>query len=118
MRVLLADQHSNVRWALRTAIREEPDMVVVGEAAESSELMAQARAQNPEVVLLEWELPDQLPSAVLSKLGALDPRPHVVVLSQRSELEQLALASGADAFVSKAKEPDGLLKVLRSLARQ
>ena len=118
MRVLLADQHSNVRWALRTAIREEPEMVVVGEAADSSELKSKAYALKPDVVLMEWELPGRPPDAVLSELRAVAPRPYVVVLSQRSELEKVALASGADAFFSKANEPDGLLIVLRSLARR
>jgi DNA-binding NarL/FixJ family response regulator len=117
MRVLLADQHSNVRWALRMAIREEPELVVVGEAADASELESQACALKPDLVLFEWELPGRPPGAVLSELRTVAPRPRIVVLSQRSESEKVALASGADAFVSKAKEPDALLTVLRSMAR-
>jgi DNA-binding NarL/FixJ family response regulator len=118
MRVLLADHHSSVRWALRTAIREEPGLVVIGEASDSWSLESQVETLSPDVVLFDWELPGRPPEAVLSGLRTLDPRPRVVVLSQRSELEKLALASGADAFVSKAREPEGLLTVLRALAGQ
>jgi DNA-binding NarL/FixJ family response regulator len=115
MRVLLADHHRSVRWALRTAIREEPDMVVIGEASDSRSLESQAQALSPDVVLLEWELPGQPPAAVVLGLRTLDPRPRVVVLGQRSELEMLALGSGADAFVSKIGGPEGLLTILRGL---
>lgn len=115
MRVLLADHHSNVRWALRTVIREEPDMVVVGEAVDFAALESQVKALGPDVVLLEWQLPGWPSDAVLHRLRKLDPRLYVIVLSQCSELERVALAAGADAFVSKAREPDGLLTVLRGL---
>jgi DNA-binding NarL/FixJ family response regulator len=117
MRVLLADRNINVRWALRTAIREEPDMVVIGEAVDSVSLEVQVRRLSPDVVLLDWELPGAPPDAILSGLCTMDAHPHVVVLSQYSEVEKLALTSGADAFVSKAKEPEGLLTVLRGLLR-
>jgi DNA-binding NarL/FixJ family response regulator len=117
MRVLLADHHSNVRWALRTVIREEPDMVVVGEAADFAALEGQIEALSPDVVLLEWELPGWPAEAILYRLRKLVPRLYVIVLSQCSELERAALAAGADAFVSKAREPEGLLTMLRGLVQ-
>jgi DNA-binding NarL/FixJ family response regulator len=114
--VVLADHNNNVRWALRTAIREEPAMTVVGEASDAGGLVLQVETLQPDLVLIEWELCGDSAELMLSKLRALDPQLRVVVLSRRSGLEKTALASGADAFVSKIRGPEELLDVLRRLA--
>lgn len=116
MRVLLADHHSQVRWALRTAIKEEPRLVVVGEATEAEALLSQAQALRPDLILLEWELPGQPVEEVLSTLRAYSNGCQVIVLSRQPECETAALAAGADAFISKAAAPEELLTALRALA--
>ncbi|UCC61643.1 MAG: response regulator transcription factor [Anaerolineae bacterium] len=118
MRVLLADDHTQIRWALRTAIREEPGLIVVGEVSEAQDLFSQAKALQPDLILLDWELPGQPADGLLSSLRALDCHPRVLVLSQRRESEKAALAAGADAFVSKADPPEQLLNALRRLVRR
>ena len=117
-RVLLADHHDHVLWALRTAVQEEPGVTVVGEASDAASLVSQARALRPDLILLEWELPGQPVVELLAILRALAPQPYLVALSLRSELAKITLASGADAFVSKAKGWEDLQIVLRSLAGQ
>jgi DNA-binding NarL/FixJ family response regulator len=116
VRVVLADHNNHVRWALRTAIREEPAMTVVGEASDARGLVLQVETLQPDLVLIEWELCGDSAKSTLSELRALDPQIRVVVLSRSSGLERTALASGADAFVSKIRGPEELLDVLRNLA--
>jgi DNA-binding NarL/FixJ family response regulator len=116
MRVLLADHHSQVRWALRTAIKEEPGLVVVGEVLESETLLSQAQALRPDLILLEWELPGRPLEEVLSTLHALNNGCQVFILSRQPECETAALEAGADAFISKATAPEELLVALRTLA--
>jgi DNA-binding NarL/FixJ family response regulator len=116
MRVLLADHNSQVRWALRTAIREEPGLIVVGEATEAEALLSQAQALRPDLILLEWELPGQPMEEVLSTLRASSNGCQVIILSRQPECETAALAAGADAFISKAAAPEELLTALRALA--
>ena len=116
MRVLLADHHSQVRWALRTAIKEEPRLVVVGEVTEAEALLSQAQALRPDLILLEWELPGQPVEEVLSTIRAYRSGCQVMVLSRQPECETAALAAGADAFISKAAAPEELLTALRALA--
>jgi DNA-binding NarL/FixJ family response regulator len=116
MRVLLADHNSQVRWALRTAIREEPGLIVVGEATEAEALLSQAQALRPDLILLEWELPGQPMEEVLSTLRAFSNGCQVIILSRQPECETAALAAGADAFISKAAAPEELLTALRALA--
>jgi len=116
MHVLVADGHTQVRWALRTAIKEAFDLVVIDEALDAQTLLAQARILEPDLVLLEWELPG-LPvgPALVAALHALTPGCRVAVLSRLPEARQAALAAGADLFVSKSAAPQQLLAALRTL---
>jgi DNA-binding NarL/FixJ family response regulator len=116
MRVLLAEDHTEVRWALRTVIKEEPGLTVAGEVSTAGELLAQAQALQPDLILLEWELPGRRAADLLPALRALGIQARVIVLSRQPECESAALAAGADAFISKANGPELLLTALRSLA--
>jgi len=115
MRVLLADHHPKVRWALRTFIGEEPEFTVIGEASDADTLLSKARTLDPDLILLEWELAERPVGEALSALQALHLRAQVVVLSWQPGIEQIALDAGADGFVSKAHGPETLLAALREL---
>jgi DNA-binding NarL/FixJ family response regulator len=118
MRVLVADTHSEVRWALRTVIGEEPGLTLAGEVSDYVQLVQQVRTLQPDVIVLEWELPDQPEGDLLAALGSTSHGSRVIVLSQQPEVRQAALAAGADAFVSKAGAPQELLAALRGLVQE
>jgi DNA-binding NarL/FixJ family response regulator len=118
MRVLVADTHSEVRWALRTVIGEEPGLTMVGEVSGFEHLVQQARTLRPDMVLLEWELPGQPAGDLLAALGSINQGIRVIVLSRHPEAKQAALAAGADAFVSKADSPQQFLAALRSVLHE
>jgi DNA-binding NarL/FixJ family response regulator len=118
MRVLVVDAHPDVRWALRTAIREEAGLTVAGEVAHAEDLLEEARALRPDVILLEWELPDTPGEELLASLGSLDLGCRVIVLGGQPEVKEAALAAGADDFVSKADAPEPLLRALRRLVHE
>ena len=109
MRVLLADDQTKVRSALRLLLEQEPGLSVVGEAAEAEDLLAQAEATQPDLVLLDWELPGLRTDDQLSVLRALCPQLKVIALSGQPEARRAALSAGADAFVSKGEPPERLL---------
>jgi DNA-binding NarL/FixJ family response regulator len=109
MRVLLADDQSKVRSALRLLLEQGPGMSVVGEAVEARDLLAQVEATQPDLVLLDWELPGLRTDDWLSTLRMLCPRLKVIALSGQPEARRAALAAGADAFVSKGDPPERLL---------
>ncbi len=90
-------------------MEQEPGMNVVGEAAEADDLLAQVEATQPDLVLLDWELPDQGGAATLAGLRTAQPGLVVIALSGRPEARQAALDAGADAFVSKGDPPERLL---------
>ena len=115
MRVLLADDRPKTRFALRLLLERQPGIQVVGEAADAEELLVQARVTCPNVVLLDWELPNlATDGSSLSALRGVCSRLCVIALSGRPEMRIAALAAGADAFVSKADPPERLLAAVRN----
>lgn len=122
MRILLVDDQSEIRSALRLLLEQEEGMTVAGEVAKIEDLLAKAEATHPDAALLDWELPglqtaDLATSAprLLSELQARCPRLRVIALSGRPEARQVALAAGADAFVSKGDPAESLLQTLRAI---
>jgi DNA-binding NarL/FixJ family response regulator len=115
MRVLLADNHVRVRWALRTYLREELGLEMVAEVADATALLAEARTSSPDLILVEWDLPGEPMEGVLELLRDQGLHAHVVVLSRRPECERAALAAGADVFVCKAGPPGQLGAALHDL---
>jgi DNA-binding NarL/FixJ family response regulator len=112
MRVLLADDQSQVRSALRLLLEYGAKWRVIGEASEAEELLARARADHPDLVLLDWELPGLEHAQALHVLRQQCPRLKIIVLSGRPEARQDALAIGVDGFVSKGDPPERLLAAM------
>jgi DNA-binding NarL/FixJ family response regulator len=109
MRILLADDQPKVRFALRVLLERQPGLKVVGEAVNAKDLLAQAEATHPDLVLLGWELPGLAMAGSLSVLRQVCPDLLVIALSGRPEARRAALGAGADVFVSKTDPPARLL---------
>jgi DNA-binding NarL/FixJ family response regulator len=115
MRVLLADNQSQIRSALQILLKQEPDILVVGEASEAHTLLAQITTIKPDVVLLDWSLAELSTIGELAVLRAACPNLRIIALSGRPEACDDALTAGADAFISKADPPEQLLATLRAV---
>jgi DNA-binding NarL/FixJ family response regulator len=115
LRILIAGGRSLTRSALRLLLQEASGFEVVGEAADSEELLAQVQSRHPSVVLLEWELPGMPGLELLPVLLGRNGRPVVIVLSGRPELEQTVRAAGAHAFFNLGEPPRRLLAALRAI---
>lgn len=112
-RVLLADDEPMLCSALRLRLEQEPGLTVVGEAAAASSARQQATVLQPDLLLLDWELPGTTGAALVEKLRAAAPGMHIIALSSHPEARPAALGAGADAFVSKGDPPDHLLAAIR-----
>lgn len=110
IRVLIADDDARVRQALRALLEPEADLTLVGEAGTADETLAQARALQPGVILLDLLLPDR--GTVLTLLPTLAAWP-VVAISVRGGLRDVALRAGAVAFVEKGAAPEAMLAAIR-----
>jgi DNA-binding NarL/FixJ family response regulator len=118
IRVFLADDHPIVRQGLRLLIDQQPDMEVVGEAADGRQVLLAEGRDRWDVLVLDLSLPRVNGIEVLRRLRVERPALKVVILSMYPE-EQYArrmVAEGARAFLSKQLGPETLLAALRAVA--
>ncbi len=116
MYVLLADNQAKNRTVLRRLLEQEPELNVVGEAVEARDLLTQAQAVHPDLVLLEWELPGLQGTDLVRALHFLGRPLKVVVYSERTEAGQEALDAGADALASREEPLEWFLTTLHTVA--
>lgn len=112
MRILLADDQPEVRFALRALLEQQPGLVVVGEATDAGDLLLQAKTACPDLVLLDWPLPGSAPADLLAALRRGNPRMPVIAMSGRPETRPVALVAGAVGFVNKCDPPEQLLEAI------
>ncbi len=99
---------------------EDPGLTfhVVGEADDTPGLLTQAKAAQPDLVLLDWELPGINPVNTLLALRLVCRQARVIALSAREGIAQAARDAGAEAFVSKTDPPEYLLCAIQRLLAQ
>jgi DNA-binding NarL/FixJ family response regulator len=117
LRILVADDQERVRYGLRALLRQQPGWVVIGEAENAKNLLAIASELNPELVLMDWNLPDMPGEIVLFSLHRNCQNLPVIVLSGQIEVKNIALGAGANAFFSKATPPDQLVETIQNVMK-
>jgi len=117
IRVLIADDHAVVREGLRSFIALEPDIEVVGEAADGVEAVEKARDLDPDIILLDIVMPRQDGLETLQQLQREDRRARVIVLTSFAEHGQIfpAIKSGAVGYQLKDSSPDQLVQAVRDV---
>jgi DNA-binding NarL/FixJ family response regulator len=120
IRVLLADDQVLVRRGLRTILETEPDIEIVGEAADGAEAVALARRRAADVVLMDVRMPrmDGLAATRLLAHPATGEPTDVLVLTtfDLDEVVFAALRAGAVGFLLKSAEPEELIAAVRTVA--
>ena len=99
-------------------LEEKLELDVVGEAADAKELATQTKHLQPDIILLDRELPGWTPTDLSDAFRGLDRRPKVIVLGAHPETLDAARAAGVDAFVSKGDPPKRLLTAIRALSAE
>jgi len=120
VRVLLADDQALLRSAFKVLVDSEPDMEVVGEAADGAEAVRLARERRADVVLMDIRMPGTDGLAATRTICA-DPElagVRVVILTtfEVDDYVVQALRAGASGFLGKGSEPDELLNAIRIAA--
>ena len=118
IRVLIADDQPLMRAAFDMTIRAEPDMDVVGEAADGSEAVALARRLAPDVVLMDVRMPVLDGVEATRQLSAETDPPKVLLLTT-FEIDSYAveaLRAGASGFLLKDVRPEELCEAIRAVA--
>ncbi|WP_301455867.1 response regulator [Acidipropionibacterium jensenii] len=118
IRLLLADDQEMVRVGFRMVLDAQPDMEVVGEAADGVQAVAMATELEPDVVLMDIRMPrmDGLEATRQIIAGSSEARVLVLTTFDLDEYVHSALRAGASGFLLKDAGPAELLAGIRSVA--
>lgn len=117
IRVLIADDQQNIRSAFRLVLDSQPDMTVIGEAADGVKAVELARHLKPDIVLADIRMPRLDGLEVTRQLcgGATDPiRVIVVTTFDLDEYVHTVLQHGASGFLLKRSGPTLLIEAVRA----
>jgi len=116
-RILLADDHAVLRAGLKSLLDAQPDMKVVGEAADGFDCVEQAVLLHPDVVLLDINMPRCNGLQALQSLRQQLPSARVLVLTMHDDAEYLrqVLAHGGAGYVLKQAASEELLAAIRAV---
>jgi DNA-binding NarL/FixJ family response regulator len=117
-RVLIADDQALVRAGFRVLIESDPDLEVVGEAADGIQAVALARSEAADVVLMDIRMPEMDGLAATRELVTGPEGPRVIILTTFDIDEYVfeALRAGASGFLLKDTDPAELLQAVRVVA--
>lgn len=118
IRVLIADDHPMVRQGLRVFLELEPDLEVVGEAADGAQAAELTEKLLPDVVLLDLVMPGVDGLSALGTLAELGLAERALVVTSFGEYRSAlpALRAGARGYISKEVDPAALATAVRAVA--
>src|SRR5690349_22252552 len=117
IKVLIVDDHSGVRTGIKNLLNAAKDMVVVGEGGNGAEAIELAATRNPDILLLDIELPDQRGDMVMRHIHDTQPDMKVLAVSSYSDRDYILgmLENGASGYITKDEAPVMLLDAIRSI---
>ena len=114
IRIVLVDDHAIVREGLRSMLNTQSDLGVIGEAGTGADAIALIERLQPDIVLLDLEMPDINGVDVLERLRSTSPTVRVIILTAYGSDERIleAVRAGAKGYLLKEA---GLAEVLNAL---
>lgn len=118
IRVLLADDHKLMRSGLRLLLEQQPEFVVVGEADDGYQAVAQAQSLKPDVVVMDIGMPNLNGIEAARKISELQPDAAIVMLSMHSDEGYVlrALRAGARGYLLKDSAEGDLAQAVRAVS--
>ncbi|MHB8627640.1 MAG: response regulator [Aggregatilineales bacterium] len=115
IRLLLADDHPIVREGLRAILSTQPDFEIVGEAADGRQLVAQAIALRPDVVLTDLEMPGLDGVEAIRQIRAALPDTQVIVLTAFNTDDRIvnSIQAGAQGYLLKGAPRSEIFNAIR-----
>ncbi|MEJ5346353.1 MAG: response regulator transcription factor [Chloroflexus sp.] len=116
IRVALVDDHSIVRRGLSAYLAAQPDIVVVGEAANGESALQMASTWQADVIVMDVLMPGGIDGIETTRqLKRLIPHTHIIILSGYTDDARVigALRAGAITYIEKESQPEQLLEAIR-----
>ncbi len=118
VRVLIADDHPVFRFGLRTLLKADPMMEVVGEAINGEEAIAQTSQLAPDVVLMDLNMPGTNGIEAVQRILAEHPEVHILVLTMFDDDDSVfaAMRAGSRGYLLKGAEGGETLQAIRVIS--
>jgi len=119
IRLLISDDHPVVRDGLRGMLASQPDLDVIGEAADGAAAVKLAAELAPDVILLDLRMPVLDGVAAIRQIRAQQPGAHILVLTTYDTDADIlpAIEAGATGYLLKDAPRDELFRAIRATAR-
>jgi len=118
IKVLIADDHAVLRHGLRLILQETPDLRVVGEAADGETAVTLTQELQPDVVLMDLNMPGLNGVEATHRIRSSQPHVHVVVLTISKKDKDLieAVKAGAKGYLIKSAQSSEVIEAIRRVA--
>ena len=116
-RILLAEDHNTVREGIKMLVNAQPDMQVVGEAADGLAAIAKARELSPDLLVMDISMPELNGLKATEKLRREFPNLKILTLTRHTDdgyLQQL-IKAGVNGYVLKQSAPTELINAIRTV---
>ncbi len=119
IRILIADDHGLLRAGLRSLLKSEPEMGVVGEAADGYEALGLAAELKPDIVLADITMPGPSGIDLAQQLRRTLPATRVLIMTMHEDAELLheALQAGAAGYLIKRAAETDLIRAIQAVSR-
>lgn len=117
IKALIVDDHSGVRAGLKNLLMATKDIKVIGEGGNGAEAIELVATKDPDILLLDMELPDQRGDIVMRKIHDMQPDLKVIAVSSYSDRDYILgmMENGAAGYITKDEAPTMLLEAIRSI---
>lgn len=118
IRILIADDHTMVRQGLSQICEAEPDLEIVGQASDGRQAVQLALNLNPDIVIMDINMPIQDGVEATKQITAEKPGMGVIILTMYRQDQYVfeAIKAGARAYLLKDADSDELVRAIRSVA--
>jgi DNA-binding NarL/FixJ family response regulator len=119
IRLLIADDHAFYRQGVRAMLVDVPELEVIGEAATGEEVVTQAAALQPEVILMDLKMPGMNGIEATRRILATSPHIQILVITMFEDDDSVfaAMRAGARGYVLKDAEQDELVRAVTAISR-
>jgi len=119
IRVLVADDHPITRHGICRTLRKSPDIEIVGEASDGVETVAKAKELNPDVALVDLQMPNMSGVEAIRQMKKENPEVKALILTTYNKDEFIfeGIKAGAHGYLLKDVEPADLIKAIQAVSR-